>query len=335
MLTKDESYGFTDDMSLIAIVPPNMTIKLQDDANWLCACGNRNKIESTKCERCNKDLFRVYNDVDFRQDGGTILSYFRRLNEDSKHEIKILQEHSIYPIEFYTDQSDSFQQQDEGDMSIMSDIDNDMDEQTQLNVCEYSSSEHIDDACGPILKQQILQEELEKNTTNDVFCHKEIDENKQKISLSRKNKRRLKKIFRLFKKYFGSTISYIFTKIIIKSKKLANNENGKLIHDKENSVLDSIIRILNKKISILKNSQLMEKQILNNIEYYLYDNGDIYIEQLCNGIPNGIGCTYSSGLLIIGCFHHGQKNGEYLSIFEDGHSELCNYVKGKGICYGN
>ena len=99
-LASDEKYGFTDDMSLIAIVQKNLEIKLPDEANWLCACGYRNRMESSRCERCNKDFLKVYKGVNFKKDGGSKLAFFTQINEDIQKEFHILNEHCEYPIEF-------------------------------------------------------------------------------------------------------------------------------------------------------------------------------------------------------------------------------------------
>ena len=94
-LTLNEQYGFTDDMSLIAIVQPNIEIELPEDANWLCTCSHRNRMESSRCESCGNDFLKIYKGVNFRQVGGK-LSFFEHLNDHPKKEQLILKEPSSY-----------------------------------------------------------------------------------------------------------------------------------------------------------------------------------------------------------------------------------------------
>lgn len=109
-LTSDEKYGFTDDMSLIAIVQQNTKIELPEDATWRCACGNRNRMESTRCENCGKDFLKVYKGINFKQAHGSKLAYFTYLNAHPEEELHALEKHCEYPLEFLKQKDDKAQQ---------------------------------------------------------------------------------------------------------------------------------------------------------------------------------------------------------------------------------
>ena len=100
LLAADESHGFTDDMSLVAVMRPGVVFELPEDVNWLCVCGHRNHLESSRCESCGKDFLRVYKGVNFRAMQISKRAYFARLNADPQEEVRVLQGHSVYPLEF-------------------------------------------------------------------------------------------------------------------------------------------------------------------------------------------------------------------------------------------
>lgn len=89
LLTSDAAYGFTDDMCLAALFRPGATVRLPEDATWLCTCGHRNRLESTWCENCDEDFLKVYRSVDFRQYGGKI-SFFTYMNAHPEEEWQVL-----------------------------------------------------------------------------------------------------------------------------------------------------------------------------------------------------------------------------------------------------
>lgn len=102
-LASDERFGFTDDMSLIAVVRRGVVFELPEDVNWLCACGRRNRLESSRCESCGKDFLRVYKGVNFKAMPVSKRAFFARLNEDPAEELRVLLDHSTYPLEFTPD----------------------------------------------------------------------------------------------------------------------------------------------------------------------------------------------------------------------------------------
>lgn len=102
-LASDERFGFTDDMSLIAVVRRGVVFELPEDVNWLCACGRRNRLESSRCESCGKDFLRVYKSLNFKAMPVSKRAFFARLNEDPAEELRVLLDHSTYPLEFTPD----------------------------------------------------------------------------------------------------------------------------------------------------------------------------------------------------------------------------------------
>lgn len=102
-LASDERFGFTDDMSLIAVVRRGVVFELPEDVNWLCACGRRNRLESSRCESCGKDFLRVYKGLNFKAMPVSKRAFFARLNEDPSEELRVLLDHSTYPLEFTPD----------------------------------------------------------------------------------------------------------------------------------------------------------------------------------------------------------------------------------------
>ena len=102
-LASDERFGFTDDMSLIAVVRRGVVFELPEDVNWLCACGRRNRLESSRCESCGKDFLRVYKGLNFKAMPVSKRAFFARLNGDPAEELRVLLDHSTYPLEFTPD----------------------------------------------------------------------------------------------------------------------------------------------------------------------------------------------------------------------------------------
>ena len=90
----------------------------------------------------------------------------------------------------------------------------------------------------------------------------------------------------------------------------------------ENDSLTDTIAILKTKISELEDAQNLNNKLPDEYEYYTFSNGDIYVGQLNQGIPNGTGVVYSLGVLMIGSFQDGLKNGEFYFLYDDGCSEV-------------
>ena len=91
--------------------------------------------------------------------------------------------------------------------------------------------------------------------------------------------------------------------------------------------LNERIAILNTLISELEDTQNANITLPVGYEYYTFSNDDIYIGRLKQGLPNGIGVVYSTGVLMTGYFQNGLKNGEFYFLFDDGHSEVQTYNK--------
>lgn len=287
-LTSNEKYGFADDMSLIAIVQQNTTIQLPEDANWLCVCGKRNRLESTRCERCGKDFLKIYKGINFKGIGGGRLAFFTYMNKHPQEERRILTEHSEYP-------SESFIQ-------------------------EHTTTS----------KQKAASGNQENHDTNEsVLQTTEIDRGGNKHG-RKKNSDKLKVLaYVLIAMVIGTIIGRVF--------EIVTDENSESIMEilslqKENDTLRSEnnsfierIEILNARILELENAQSQKVNIPDNYNYFVFPNGEVYIGQLSQGIPDGVGVVYSSGMVLVGCFQNRMKNGEFYILYNDGYSEIRQY----------
>lgn len=75
--------SFDDDISLIiAACEP---VSIPDDPTWLCACGTRNHIFSTICEKCGRDYFSIYGKTDM-SNYPSAWEYFQYLNSHPEEE---------------------------------------------------------------------------------------------------------------------------------------------------------------------------------------------------------------------------------------------------------
>ena len=90
--------------------PAAKKIELPEDATWRCACGNRNRIESTRCESCSKDFLKVYKGINFKQTYGSKLAFFKYINEHPEEELHALEKYCEYPLEFLKWKDDKTQQ---------------------------------------------------------------------------------------------------------------------------------------------------------------------------------------------------------------------------------
>lgn len=97
-LAADADFGFTDDMSLAAIVQAGASVKLPQDPNWLCICGARNRLESTLCNACDRDFLQMYRGVRFKDAPGGKAGFFAAVNQDEAEEWRVLREHCRYPM---------------------------------------------------------------------------------------------------------------------------------------------------------------------------------------------------------------------------------------------
>jgi hypothetical protein len=344
VLTSDESYGFTDDMSLIAIVQLKSSIELPEDANWLCACSNRNRMESTRCESCDKDFLKVYKGINFKQDGGNKLAFFTRINENPQEELHVLQLHCEYPLEFPVDKQDEVQDrlalieqpfhEPVAQGHRISAIDylhqyienkrkpNTHDkEAVQTAYCEVSPQQYPNHSAD--IKQ------IEKAI--EVYSeHGHKNKNVGKLNII---------VFLLIAIAFG-IIVHIMYDIAIKanSKTAIEIQNLKKANDiiqSENNFLTERIAFLNARLVQLEEAQNTRIRLSDDYDFFEFPNGDIYIGQLSKGVPNGSGVIYSSGVLMMGYFLNGMKNGEFFIQYFDGNSEVRIYKMDKQIPEAN
>lgn len=315
-LTSDEKYGFTDDMSLIAIVQRNVKIKLPEDANWRCACGNRNRLESTRCESCGKDFLKVYKGINFKQARGSKQAFFAYINENPEEELNIMQKYSEYPLEFHKQRGDEVQRgglpKDEISLPDLS---------TQpIDIRNQSL-----DTNNVQQKQQIKPVHQVQQTAEPVKTY-----NRHRGRNNIGNKLNILACL-LIGFILGILVHTILDRVISDNSKYATmisnfqKENDGL--QLEKSILSERIGILNARIAELEDSQSKKVNIPDDYDYYTLSNGDVYIGRLSQGLPNGIGVVYSSGMLLAGRFQEGKKNGEFYVLYDDGNFIMRKYEK--------
>lgn len=340
-LTSDEKYGFTDDMSLIAIVQPHIRIELPEEANWLCACGHRNRMESSYCELCHKDFTKVYKGVNFKQAGGR-LSFFTYYNDHPQEELRLLEEYCSFPLEFPTQtheksradiqfgnlpvrelplQTQYVLGQNQGPSTLIT---------TNIEENTKKSGTYVDTVAQGQSSNVQTQYSTERSSQgqqyeNTVETH---DRNGRK-------RRGIGNINILACLLLGFLLGIIvhgvfdFTRTdnlkITTELRSLQRENVSL--QSTNDFLNERIAILNTQISELEDTQNANITLPVGYEYYTFSNDDIYIGRLKQGLPNGIGVVYSTGVLMTGYFQNGLKNGEFYFLFDDGHSEVHTYNK--------
>lgn len=319
-LTSDEKYGFTDDMSLIAIVRENTEIELPEDANWLCACGNRNRLESTRCEKCGKDFLKVYKGINFKQFHGGKPAFFTKLNERPEEELRILQKYCEYPLEFLKQKSDTVQKNKAS--------------ATNTPVHEYPiQSLDIQDQ-GQYMDNVPPQQELNLTSPEQQIAESAKVNNKHKFNSSGK----LNILVCLMATFVLGILVHTLFDIVIKdsSKTTADIYSLKIEYDRllsENSMLFESIDVLSARIAELENKQNVS--LPNDYIYYTVSSGDAYIGQLKQGVPNGMGVVYSSSTLLAGYFQNGMKDGDFYYLYDDGHSQICKYENDKLVSETN
>lgn len=97
-IAEENEAEFSDDMSIAVIYQPNRKVALPEDANWLCLCGYRNNLESSRCNNCLKDFLRVYKGAPYKEHGGK-KHFFLWLNENPDQEKEMLHRLCTYPID--------------------------------------------------------------------------------------------------------------------------------------------------------------------------------------------------------------------------------------------
>ena len=80
--------GFDDDISLIIAAFEPITV--EKDPTWLCPCGARNSLFSTRCEQCGRDYLSLYRTVDMAA-YPSVWDYFRYLNAHPEEERALIE----------------------------------------------------------------------------------------------------------------------------------------------------------------------------------------------------------------------------------------------------
>ncbi len=328
-LTADESYGFTDDMSCIIITKPNKHIVLPEEATWLCVCGNRNRLESTRCEVCNKDFLKIYKGINFKSNGGSKKAFFEDINENYEREVDVLKEHSTYPIEFHIEKMEEPIEK----INITIDEIKTLKERKSTDD-ELLEKEFIDDEIIYSKPQKIEEKDVEKITAYEKKIEK--------------------------KSYLNLIIVLLIAIILAEGIYIIyQSKNNDIIMALENEKKE-----LNKKIdSLSETNQSLTKEVENlksendfkfnkmkdlgteiaklqyqlsempslyqNYGYFTFKNGDVYIGTMFDEKPNGIGTIYAKDALKLGQFKDGMKEGIFYFLFRDGHLETFTFEKDK------
>lgn len=301
-LTSKEMFGFTDDMSLVAIVQKKFNIILPDEPTWLCVCMHRNKLESSLCENCRSDFLKIYKGIDFKQIGGK-LNYFTSLNKVPENEYKIIFEKSPYYNKYMGKSVGRTHQ-------------------PNFPPSELSSGKSVHN-----------QNFFAKLGLSFVHFFKKQNHTKDNIVL--------KKFIRKIKRACNATnfgclliLSLIYgitTHCLLGAS--IKNESDLLFELNRLQNENETLKLLNN--SIFNGDEMLDvkefeleetiNKIIRNSEKYYFSNGDIFIGQINNGLPNGIGVVYSADAIIIGYFQNGIKKGKFLFWYADGHSEIHMY----------
>lgn len=257
---------------------------------------------------------KIYKGINFKQAKGSKQGFFVYINENPKEELKVMQEHCEYPLEFLKQKSDEVQRERlRKDEILVPDL------STQpIDIRNQSL-----DVDSIQQKQQMksvrqMQQTLEPAKT----CNKHRGRNNigNKLNI-------LACLLIAF--VIGILVHTIFDRIVSDDSKNATiisnyqKENDGL--QLENSILSEKIGILNAKIAELEASQDKKVSIPADYDYYTFLNGDVYIGRLSRGLPDGIGVVYSSDLLLTGYFQEGMKNGEFYVLYNDGNFIMRKY----------
>lgn len=89
LLTAHKDSSFDDDISVAVISCAKSRIALPDDPTWLCACGERNRLQDTYCVACGQDFIALYRNVRFREHGGKS-AFFAKINQDPEAEKQLI-----------------------------------------------------------------------------------------------------------------------------------------------------------------------------------------------------------------------------------------------------
>ena len=295
-LTSDEKYGFTDDMSLIAIVRQNTEIELPEDATWRCACGNRNRMESTRCESCGKDFLKVYKGINFKQDYGSKYDFFTDLNAHPERELNVLKKYCEYPLEFLEWKDDK-------------------EKESKLPQAETS-------LCERPVKQMKDNNSRNRYNTGEM-CNILV------CLLGAFIFGILTHV--LFDMAIGNTSKNATKVLDLQSKNNSLQSENNSLQSANDSLrsetisLSKRVDILNARIAELEDEQSKNINLPYNYNHYTTSDGDVYIGRLSQGLPNGPGVIYSPDMLLAGYFEDGMRNGDFYFLFEDGHSIIGKY----------
>lgn len=98
-----------DDISLCVMSCAQTEISLPEDVTWLCHCGHRNDLSSTRCELCNCDIVKLHPTGLYKKHGGK-LGTLQWLSQNPEEELLL-----IKPIDKISSDSDTYRGKMESD----------------------------------------------------------------------------------------------------------------------------------------------------------------------------------------------------------------------------
>lgn len=359
LLTSDASYGFSDDMSLAVAVEKGINFNFPDEVNWLCACGHRNRMESTYCENCGADILDVYSGINYKKTPQQNKKrYFAYLNFNPAEEIKVLRNHSLIPLSPAL--LNSLKKQDEAESEVSLDDDRAMPSAIQERATAMSdegnkkASSSADDLQVMNLHQVNNDSSREPkhtmpnaNTASEKTPVVNSAENNH-TKIADKNEpapvmhaappkdpdrnpfedriRNLKNIITVLAIAVAFTLGFL-THVILSQK--THKENAESLQDEitvlqeENEQLEED----NHKKDDIISAQAAQLEVMENLPKQ-YDaavtEDGFYIGSMHNGIPDGIGTVFKDNSITTGYYEDGDILRPFFEYLDNGTVKVYN-----------
>ena len=144
--------GYDDDISLIIAAFEPITVA--EDPTWLCACGSRNSLFSTRCEQCGKDYLSLYRKSDM-SGYPSVWEYFLYLNAHPDEESAVIA-HRDRTVQRKDDRRISYAGKERGDIDFIEYRDDTFDE--DASACRKSKT--------PVRRAPASREKRERRFTS-------------------------------------------------------------------------------------------------------------------------------------------------------------------------
>jgi len=324
-LAENNPSEFSDDMSLAAIYRIGETIELPQDANWLCVCGHRNNLESSRCNTCMKDFLRIYKGAPYQDFGGK-KQFFLYLNKNPQEELKMLSELCTYELPDDLKREKNIMIADAPDKNEYVEFDEgskDQIIQSESAIKDESSKSKID---FEEKKVNLSGKSIKTFNTNDGLTKR------KNCKLSKKQKIQLSRFLIIAVMFFllGFAIHLGIAKISshITISKL---EETIVALNQENAQLTAENQKIAKELSLLKEAledykdDITIESFLEQCEYYQFENEDVFYGEIEDGLPNGFGILFSGDKIYIGEFSNGEKTGKFYVIDSEKETEIIDF----------